>query len=257
MKIKNGTPEAMALLDAFKKEGNLVDIYSSEFFSRQPTYDEDPEAPFFKDGMDYIDELESEPDEDKKPKNHLLFIFLDDSKQYLIEKLLNVYPTLRPYFTNVHHPDFLILNLYTKQMLCVGFGRKNQLFIIDADSGNSIRYFNLHDEGSRKYLGRFSEHDAYDAIDDFLRALLELSQAMFDWDHLPFNDELIEIAIDEGPKSDGLYYIDDDDQGYSLEELNDYLEQYEDANNREKEAMKVIRIFFPQQDWWELNTGDY
>ena len=45
MRITKGTPQAMAFLDLLKKEGNLTDVYSQEFFDRQPTYDEAPAPP--------------------------------------------------------------------------------------------------------------------------------------------------------------------------------------------------------------------
>ena len=52
-------------------------------------------------------------------------------------------------------------------------------------------------------------------------------------------------------------YVEDDEDGYTKEDLEGYIEEYTDAQRREDEAMKVIRIFFPTHDWWELNTGDY
>jgi hypothetical protein len=54
-----------------------------------------------------------------------------------------------------------------------------------------------------------------------------------------------------------LYYVEDDEDGYTKEDLEGYIEEYADAQRRQDEAMKVIRIFFPAHDWWELNTGDY
>ena len=98
MKITMGTPQAMAFLDLLKKEGNLTDVYSQEFFDRQPTYDEDPEAPYYKNGMEHIDELETNLSENEKPKNHLLFIFLDEYKRELIDKLLVLGPSLAMHF---------------------------------------------------------------------------------------------------------------------------------------------------------------
>jgi hypothetical protein len=49
MKITKGTPQAMSLLTELKESGDLVDVYSEDFFDRQPTYEDDPSAPFFKD----------------------------------------------------------------------------------------------------------------------------------------------------------------------------------------------------------------
>ena len=258
MKITKGTPQAIAFLDLLKKEGNLTDVYSQEFFDRQPTYDEDPEAPFDKNGMEYIEELEADPSENAKPKNHLLFIFLDEYKKDLIDKLLIICPSLVKNFDGLHKPDFIILNLYTKQMLCVGFGRKNRIFAYDPMHEPLIDFFGLTGIGrDSKYLDRFMEHDCYETVRDFAQALATLSEAMFDWDHLPHNPDMLEIALDEGAKSDGLYYVEDNEDGYTKEDLEGYIEEYADAQRRQDEAMKVIRIFFPAHDWWELNTGDY
>jgi hypothetical protein len=108
-----------------------------------------------------------------------------------------------------------------------------------------------------KYITKFTEHDYYDAVGEFAGALAQLSGAMFDWDHLPHNDEMIGITLDEGPKEDGLYYIDDEEEGYTKEEMEDFLEQFADCQSRGDAALKVIHSFFPQCEWGELNTGDY
>ena len=208
--------------------------------------------------MGYIDDLETDLDENAKPKNHLLFIFIDEYKKELIDKLLAAYPPLIEKFNAFHKPDFIILNLYTKQMLCVGFGRKNRIFAYDPAYSQQIDFYGLTGAGDgRKYLDKFIEHDCYDTVGDFAQALATLSEAMFDWDHLPHNPDMLEIVLDEGAKADGLYYIEDDEEGYSKEQIEDFLGEYADAKKREDEAMKIIRTFFPAHDWWELNTGDY
>ena len=258
MKITKGTPQAMAFLDLLKKEGNLIDVYSQEFFDRQPTYDEDPGALFHKTDMEYIEELEAEPSENAKPKNHLLFIFLDEYKRDLIDKLLALYPPLAKHFHGFHKPDFIFLNLYTKQILCVGFGRKNRIFAYDPVYESHIDFFGTTGIGdARKYIAKFTEHDYYDLLADFAEALAQLSEAIFDWDHLPHNPEMLEIALDEGAKSDGLYYVEDDEDGYTKEDLEGFIEQFADCQSRGDAALKVINAFFPQCEWGELNTGDY
>lgn len=258
MKITKGTPQAMEFLDLLKKEGNLVDVYSQEFFDRQPTYDEDPSTPFHKNDMEYIDEMEADPDEVTKPKNHLLFIFLDEYKRDLIDKLLALYPQLAKHFDGFHKPDFIFLNLYTKQMLCVGFGRKNSIFAYDPMYEAHIDFFGNTGTGdARQYISKFTEHDYYDLLADFAEALEQLSQAMFQYAHLPYDEYAINIALDDGPKSDGLYYVDGDNEGLTKEEIEEFLEQYTDCQNRGDDALKVINAFFPQCQWGDLNTGDY
>lgn len=258
LRITKGTLKAMELLELLKKEGNLTDVYSNEFFDRQPAQEEDPDSPFDKNGMEYIEELEADPGENEKPKNHLLFIFLDEYKKDLIDKLLDLCPSLNKHFDDLHKPDFIILNLYTRQMLCVGFGRKNQIFAYDPMYESHIDFFGLTGSGDDgKYLDRFMEHDCYESVKDFAQALAALSGAMYDWDHLPHNPDMLHVALSEGAKSDGLYYVEDDENGYSKEDLERYIEEFADAQKRQDEAMKVLRIFFPTHDWWELNTGDY
>jgi hypothetical protein len=259
LKITQGTPQAMELLKLFKKKECLADVYSQEFFDKQPTHDENPDAPFYKDGMESINELEDDKSGNFKPNNHLLFIFLEERDKDLMDRLLKVYPPLIKRFEGFHKPDFLILNLYTKQMLCIGFGRKNRLFAYDPVYEPAIDlygYTGMGDGG--KYIAKFTEHDYYDAVSDLAGALADLSEAMFEWDHLPHNEDMLGYALDEGPRDDGLYYIDeDDDEGYTKEEMEDFLEQFADCQSRGDAALKIIHAFFPQCEWGELNTGDY
>jgi hypothetical protein len=258
MKISKGSPKAMSLLEHLKKEGDLVDVYSENFFGRQPSIADDPHAPFSKDTLEEIDYLESEPEEEKKPKNHLLFIFLDTYKRDVIDKMQQIYPPLKRIFSAGHAPDFLLLNLYSQQMLCVGFGRKNRLFIIDAKTAKPINYFRSATSADYEYMGIFTDHDINEAVNDFLTALAELSYFMFEYDQLPGNEDMISLAIDAGPSDDGFYYIEGaDSDGYTEVEINDLLNQCNDFHAGENKAMKMINIFFPQCERGELNTGDY
>lgn len=258
MKINKGTAQAMKFLELLKKEGNLTDVYSQEFFDRQPTYDEDPDAPFYKEYMEYIEGFEADQNENLKPKNHLLFIYLDEYKDDLIDELLAICPSLVKHFDGLHAPDFIILNLYTKQMLCVGFGRKNRIFAYDPMYEPLIDFYGLTGSGDGgKYIEKFTEHDCYSAVSYFAQTLHKLSQAMFDWDHLPANPDEISMILDKGPNEDGRYSVDAYVEGCTEEEMNGFISEFDDAERRKDEAMKVIHIFFPTPDWWYLNTGDY
>jgi hypothetical protein len=258
MKITNGTPQAMKLLERLNKAGDLVDVYSDDFFNRQPTYDEDPSAPFLKGGMESIEEIESDNFEKAKPKNHLLFIFVDQYKKDIQDELTTVYPPLKKIFDIGHLPDFLLLNLYTKQMLCVGFGRKNRIFILDAKSGNGINAFDLYGiTDDSKYVEKFIKNDVYEATSDFLHALNNLSVAMFRHDNLPGNEDLVAFALDEENTRDGLHYIEGEDEGYTTDQINEFIEKYQEYEAYEDEAMKMIKVFFPQCERGELSTGDY
>jgi hypothetical protein len=258
MKISQGSPKAMSLFERLKKDGDLVDIYSEDFFGRQPTIAEDPDTPFLKGFLEEIEYLENAPEEEKKPKNHLIFIFLDDYKKGIKEEFIEIYPPLKKILSGWHAPDFLILNLYTQQMLCVGFGRKNGLFIIDAKTAKSINYFGSASNEDYDYISKFTDHDVSEAVNDFLTALHELSYLMYEYDNLRGNVETVSTAIDSGPSEDGFYYIEDeDDVGYTESEIKELLNDYNELQAGEDKAMKMIKVFFPQCQRGELNTGDY
>lgn len=275
MKILNGTKNAQALLERLAKEGDLVDVYSSAFFKRQPSIKDDPSAPFSFEGFEYLlDEYENNSDSDVKPVGHLLFIHVDQYKSDLSKALVEVYKPLSK-LINVgkHEPDFLIVNLYTRQVLCVGLGRKNRMFAIDAETGRNTNVFGLlqgihaagiaHVSDDDQYIRRFTEHDVYESVSDLVHALHKLGVAMYDYDGMLANHEQIEHSIDLPPDGDGLYQLknwDDeiiDEEKFTKAELISMLEEINGYQAAEDEAMKMINIFFPQCERSELNTGDY
>ncbi len=103
--------------------------------------------------------------------------------------------------------------------------------------------------GGENYMNKFTEHDYYDAVGDFTRAIEQLSQSMYEWTDLPYDEDLIESSLDEGPQSDDLYYVDGDDEGHTKEELEKYLEQYTNCQNDGDNALGVLRAFFPKCEW--------
>lgn len=275
MKISKGTQKAQALLKRLAHEGDLVDVYSSEFYVRQPSIKDDPSTPFIFEGFQYlVDEYEENSDCESKPVGHLIFIHVDQYKPDLRKALVDVY---RPLGTLIdagkHDPDFLILNLFTRQVLCVGLGRKNRLFAIDAETGKSINVFGLlrgvHAEGisvfdeDAYYMDRMTEHDVYESISDLVHALHQLGVAMFGHDSMSANIEEIEHTIATTPDDNGLYQLknwDDeiiDEEQYTKDELIRMLEECNGYLSEEHDAMKMINIFFPQCERGELNTGDY
>jgi hypothetical protein len=258
MKINNASPQVMNFLERLKRDGDLIDVYSENFFGKQPNISDDPYAPFSKETLEEIEYLEGEAEEDKKPKNHLLFMFINEYKEDVLNEIQKIFPPLRKFFAAWHKPDFLLINLYTQQILCVGFGRKNKLFIIDAHTEKIINFFGSRSYEVNEYILRFTEHDINEAINDFLSALNDLSFLMFENDSLPGSEDEISIAIDAGPSEDGFYYIKGvDDEKYTKDELTQLLSKYEDLQTGEDKAMKMINIFFPQCERGELNTGDY
>ncbi len=275
MKISKGSEKAQVLLERLAIEGDLVDVYSKVFFDRQPSIKDEPRATFTAEGFDYlVDEYEQNSDSDTKPIGHLLMVHLDKYKTDLRKSLVDLYQPLSNLIdAGKHDPNFLILNLYTKQMLCVGLGRKNRLFAIDAETGKSINVFGLlrgvHAPGiaaiddDELYMARLIEHDVYESVSDIIHALHKLGVAMYGYDGMLANAEVIEHSLGLSPDENGMYQLkdwDDDvvDEGYfTKDELVSMLKESNGYQNEEDEAMKVINVFFPQCERGELNTGDY
>jgi hypothetical protein len=265
MKVVSGKTEVMQLLDQLREDGNLIDVYSKEFFGKLPSYAEDPSSIVTREGFEYVAEAEADPESEVKPIGHLIFIRVDEYAKDIKSKLMVLYPPLQKIMRNGgHDPDFLILNTYSRQLLCVGLGRKNRFFAFDGTTGKSINTFGLFTENDSEdgYIDRFVEHDMFEVVSDFVRAVHDLGSAIFAYDNLPANEEAIEQSISAGPASDGLYYIDQefdssDNEGYSLDEMNIFLKEYVAQYQEMQRALNVIQVFFPMCDIEDMNTGDY
>lgn len=274
MKIIKGTQKAEELLSKLADQGDLVDVYSKSFFDRQPSFKDDQYAAFNREGFDYlIEEYENNPENDIKPLGHLLFVHVDDYKKDMRKSLVELYEPLASLIdSGKHNPDFLLINLYTKQVLCIGLGRKNRLFLIDAATGKSVKAFGLLGSSissdlmfgeDSDYMARFIEHDIYESVADFINAVYELGVAMYSYDNMAGNLEEIEHTVHSGPNENGVYQLknwDDeiiDEEEYSKEQMDAMLNEINEYQAQEDESMKIINIFFPQCERCELNTGDY
>ena len=274
MKITGGTKTAIALFEKLQQEGDLVDVYSKSFFDRQPSFKDDPYAPFSQEGYEYVlDEYENNVDSDQKPVGHLLLIHVDDYKKETRKELVDLYKPLGTLIdVGKHNPDFLIVNLFTNQVLCVGLGRKNRLFVIDVVSGANVNAFGLlgsiHPGGlmtgeDHGYMDRFTQHDVYESVSDLIHALYTLGVAMYNYDGMMANQEQIEHTLDSGPNENGVYQLKNweneilDEEDYSKEQIVELLEEINGYQAEEDDSMKMINLFFPQCERGELNTGDY
>jgi hypothetical protein len=135
-KIKS---KAETYIDKMKAKGDLIDIYSREFIS--------------KNTSDYNleDLLEVEKKYGKDFYGHMLILHLLDESDSAINELIELYKPFENLLNakNIlgytkHNPDFIFINLITKQILCAGLGRKNRLFLIDLETVESVEYSHSH-----------------------------------------------------------------------------------------------------------------
>jgi hypothetical protein len=267
MKITGGTKKAIVLLAKLQQEGDLVDVYSKSFFNRLPSIKDDPNAEYNQEDFEYLlKQYENNTDSEYKPVGHLLFINVSDLKPELKNVLIELYEPFANYLNSgKHNPDFIIVNLFTKQVLCFGLGRKNRIFFFDAVTGKTVNAFRLlggqNPAEDIEYMDRFTQHDVYEFVSDLAHALYKLGVAMYNFDSAPDQDKL-EHALDLGPNQFGVYQLMSSrgeilDDEYSKEEIVELLEQIIVSEKEEEDSMKVINIFFPECYQGDLNTGDY
>ncbi|ABP35273.1 hypothetical protein [Polynucleobacter asymbioticus] len=258
MQIQNGTPTVIQLFDRLQSEGSLVDLYSKEFF------DKNQDGPaFFLQPFEMIEEVERGISEDygdnKFPLNHLLFLCVSLLSNEDKQLLISLYAPLKNILKDdIHHPNFLILNLYTKQILAVGLGRKNRLFCIDVASNKNIDLINLpEDSEGNNYIQNFTEHDVVDFFsDDLTGSLQTLSYAFFEQDHLPFINDL-QDALESSPNEEGLYELDGYEDGVTAQDIKDMIKEYENHQESINQSLQILQSFFPELTEGDLNTGDY
>jgi hypothetical protein len=244
MKFKKNNSKGLALLEKLEKNGDLINIYSDNFLKRLQS---NKDIKIIKKNAN-----------NSKIKNHLLFIFVNEYKKDIHEELKAIYPQLEKFFSNHHLPDFILLNNNTKQMVCVGFGRKNQLFIIDSETDKNINFFDLvGGDEDEKYINQFIENDVFNIVRFFLYTLNDFSLTIYQFDNLPGNYDAVGEALDNKNIKDGLHYIEGVEQGYTTKEIKKINKSYDTHFKELNEILAKIRIFFGQCEIGELNTGDY
>lgn len=268
MKITGGTKKAIALLEELQQAGYLIDVYSKSFFDRQPSIKDDPNAEYNQEDFEHLlKHYENDTECEDKPVGHLYFINVSDLKPELKNVLIELYAPFVNYLNSgKHNPDFIIVNLFTKQVLCFGLGRKNRIFCFDAVTGKTVNAFGLlggpNPSEDSDYMDRFTEHDVCEFVSDLAHALYKLGLAMYNYDSTPDRDKL-QHTLDSGPNQHGVYQLKSldgevlNDDEYSNEEIIELLDQIIVAEKDEEDSMKVINIFFPECYQGDLNTGDY
>jgi len=259
MIVSPGSAEASALTEILRSVGLLVDVYSAEFFARQPRAGDPqhPDAPFYSDGFDEVNFLESDKDgAGIFPKGHLLVVWLDrhaENFDDIRRRFVEVYPPLSAELKRRRVPNFLIFNLFVRQILAVGLDVGNRLRIVDISTGEEVK-------SDSAFLHRFAEHDVYNAAEDLLKAMESLEKGLRLFHRLPGNPEFVKLGITKGPNQNGDYFIVDyagdpvDEQAFSLEELEEIASDFEIALGDLDFAGQVINAFFPLCDVWDLDA---
>jgi hypothetical protein len=260
MGYSGGTIAAQTCIQKLSEQGALVDVYSSAWLSAHPDFPD----------FNVADLEEYQARSHNMCEGHLLIISTSLDHEAVSTILSAAYPLLtdvvNPKIGN-HKPDLIFLNLATKQILCVGLGRKNQLFgfavgveDVNISGGNVEDVIRASsDEESADptflYMREFLKYDYSGVVGDLIESLYEFGIWARAFDHLPLNPDLIEDIIEEGPNSDSLYEI--NGELMTLEEAQAVLANFEEADYLGLEHLQTLQEFFPEITWSDLNTQDY
>lgn len=260
MAYTGGTVAARECIAKLTKLGALVDVYSKTWLSTHPDF------PHFssEDLVDY--QLKS----NGACVGHLLVISTSLDLPAVSTLLPAAHPGFAAYFAEEvrnHRPDLIFINLASLQILCVGLGRKNQLFGYAIGSDDvDLRDGTVHDviypwrkdvevTPTVLFMREFLKYDYADIVPSLIESLYEFGVCARAWDHLPLNPDQIEEILEQGPNEDGLYNI--DDEMMSLDEARNVISEFEEVDECGRENLSYIQDLFPELTWGDLSTGDY
>lgn len=260
MIYKGGTDAAKTSLSELKNLGALVNVYTKEWLDSNPDYQY-----FSHDDLDDYQEKSAGACE-----GHLLIISTSCFRDLISSLLITAHQEFNKIFgenVRLHRPDLIFINLATKQILCVGLGRKNYFFgyalhdervkLQDGSVQELVRqtYKNSEANPTHKFLNNFLKYDYAQVVSSLVESLYEFGICARDWDHLPLNPELLKQIIDSGPDENGLFNI--DDEMMPLEDVKNILQEFSEVEDWAIENLSTLQDYFPDLTWADLNTQDY
>jgi hypothetical protein len=258
-----GTPEVQNFIKKYKASGHLIDPYSDEWISQVANRAENNEINYESD-PDTYESFDEEYGKDYR--DHLLIVYVDIYNKELLEDLKKIYQPLKYIFDGqssafgTHKPDFLFINLATKQILCAGLGRKNKLMQFDAAryaAGKHEPLIDVLTDGDAnfdsKYVAKFTALDHDEIISKLIYSLKILGDYLLENDRLNFYPEIISIE----PNDEGLYIFEDDREPVDQAGLDALIDSAEINATYISESIEAIQVFFPKADVADLNPEDY
>lgn len=181
-------------------------------------------------------------------------IFIDEYKKDIIQNLIRAYQPLSKIREEGHFFDFLIINAKLEIACGIGLGRKNQFFSFTSQNGSEFKH---NDEKKEEYL---NSSMPWKFLTEIKNTLKEIGLTMFERDHLPANETLLEEALHNGPNENGFYKIDDlsyEDENYTKEDIQNYIQEFNALDEIINYHGMILSQMFPSLEVSELNSGDY
>ena len=222
MKITGGTPEALKLIEQLKASGNLIDVYTKEWMTKANN------SGFNAKEFDLLVKRYGE-----NFANHLLVVWLQNNDE-VNNALIKIYPPLEKILAgDGHRPNFIFINLYSKQLIVTGLGRKNRSFVIPIDEEVSLDTSNLL---SNDYIKKFTSLDHKNVFAEICNSIEALGALFWEYDDLCNDSQDDDLSEEEG------------------DEINNQIYELDDKKTK---IANVVRNYFPSFDENEINTQDY
>jgi hypothetical protein len=242
-----GSSDAIAFLEKYKKAELVVDFYSEEHIN---SLNQSATHYSVEDLKDFDSSYGT------AYRGHMLAIYIGHEDEEMLNELSDIYPPFKQLFSlsghsdsGLHKPDFLLLNLATKEILCVGLGRKNREFHYELH-----KYLQRKNGESTDCSEKFFELDHYEIAERTITETESFGLNLYEFDNLPGNADFFVVKND----SDGLYYLEDfDEDGMTEEEVAQLESSYAQCIEGMDESISLLREIFPEVDDSELSTGDY
>jgi len=256
MTYSGGTSLANEFIVKYTSNGHLLDLYSDEWVKKKKDLE----------GMSTADFKSYDAKFGTEYKGHMLLIdceWYESQESNFSKDLINVFPKykdqLRDYSENVYYdPSFILINLVTKQMLAVGLGRKNGLFMTDVETNVSVELNSSNNLGAqalfgnldKAYLANFLKLDHAGVVYKFLASLQEMGAMVYSRD-CDCTEYLFYELQNSEPDEDGMFEVDGDT--YSDEERSELIENFEQCQKVIKVHEDYLMSFFPNIDFCVIN----
>ena len=264
MNLSGGTLLAQQFIEKYLVKGCLVNPYSADWITKIQGLVENGDIDYDSDSDTYASFDESFGDD---YHNHLLVLYISPYDSELLKDLRTLDAPFKDLFdphgkyASKHKPDFLFINLATRQVFGVGLGRKNRLIQYDVE-----RYIKdqtepiidlLQDEVStdldNNYAMNFLKLDHDGIVKRIIYYLRVIGESLTALEELNFNPEMVRTE----PNEDGLFEFEDGREPIGQEELESLNYSYEIAMEELDGALAGIKVFFPSAEYADLNTEDY
>jgi hypothetical protein len=252
MTSKELKKQGLEFLEKYKSLGYIVDIYSDEWVNSQ-----DPDE-YYAISREDLERFDSE--KGTEYRGHLLAVYLGDKNPELFSDLRRIYKPFNDY-CNIEttgimaliYPSLLLINLRTREILCVGLGYKNRIFSFELSRYMHSQANSLGKDFGIECSDDFDRLDHNNVIRNVLKTTEQLGELYYEYDSLKGNSDVIVTLQD-----DGLFYLDDyDEEGMTIEEVNELRNDYEKYSEWIDDCISDLKAYFPKIDVWDLNSGAY